>query len=44
MTTPDRTDHPMPARRGRRALRLTLIAVALLATLLVAASALLSGR
>jgi hypothetical protein len=44
MTTPDPTDHPLPVRRGRRALRLTVITIAVLAALLLAASTALSGR
>jgi hypothetical protein len=44
MTAPDRTDYPMPVRRGRRALRLIVIAITLLAALALGASTLLSGR
>ena len=44
MTTPDKTDETAPLRRGRRVLRLTLIGLAALAAILLAASTALSGR
>jgi len=44
MTTPDRQDQTIPARRGRRAVRITLISITLAAILLLAVSTMLSSR
>jgi hypothetical protein len=44
MTTPDQQDRSLPARRGRRAVRLTVICLAVAAAILLGASGFLSGR
>jgi hypothetical protein len=44
MTAPEPPDQPIPARRGRRTLRLTVIGLATLVVLLLGASVFLSGR
>jgi hypothetical protein len=44
MTTPDQPERTTLVRRGRRAIRLTLIALATLAAILLGASTFLNGR
>jgi hypothetical protein len=44
MTTPDQTGRTVPVRRGRRAVRIVLLCLAVAAILFLATTSWLSGR